>query len=176
MSRVKFSAIDKSPYKDEITGLILNGTTPTEIFKLMKDKYGEDFNINYQAVRRQRMKILNGIEETASTSHLRNQAIQSQIYKDVQSVQMLGNSLRILSNQLAKVARSVNNKEERKEVRDIVLSIDKVTSTLLRYSDKIQTKPEFSEEDLLNKIIDCFEGFPSELQIKFIERWKKIEL
>jgi len=166
-----------SPFKDEINLLIFDGKydSPLKIYNFMKQKYGDKFSLSHENVSRHRKRQVDKVKENATASLLRNKAIQDQIVKDVRTVHMLRTSLSTLSDQLEEVKKDIKDRVERKEVRDIINGIGKITETLLRYSDKIQSKPKFDPDTLLRKIIQCFEDIPPEYQIKFIERWKKIE-
>ena len=146
-----------------------------DLYKFMIEKHKEKFNINYQCLRRHYRDTQDIIGQSVKASRFREQAIQDQIFKDVETVRIIKRSLDSLKKQLEVVENSnLVNSKERKEIRDIINMLNKTLELLLRYSDKIEgQKPTFDEDELFGQIQQCFEGIPSEYQMMFIEKWKE---
>jgi len=139
----------------------------------MTEEHKEKFNINYQCLRRHYRETQDIIGQSVKASRLREQAIQDQIYQDIETVRILKRSLNALKDQLTTVQNSgLVSSKERKEIRDIIHTLNKTLELLLKYSDKIEKEPKEDEETLFRKMIECMKEFPSEYQMKFIEKWK----
>jgi len=85
--------------------------------------------------------------------------------------QLLGN-LKLCSEKIEKKA-----KEEHMEVQDEKVLLDWLSEArmtieeILKWKDKIEWETPESEEDQVKKIMECMSDFPSELLLKFKERW-----
>jgi len=169
--------IKNSPYIEEITKSILEKRFDSgrKLYLYFKEKYPDSFTFSYMTVSRYYNKIMNEVRDTAEVNDLRDRAIKSQIYQDIETVQTLSNHLKVLNKQLEKIMGDLNDPIKRKEVRDIVRTCSKVTEQLLRYSDKIEKEPEEDKDALFRRMIECMKEFPSEYQIKFIKKWKEFE-
>ena len=169
--------ICNSPFREEIDQYITDRKFKTimDLYKFMIDKYGEKFNLNYQVMRRHYRDFQNIVEQSVKASGLRERVIQDQIFKDIETVRIIRKNLGTLKNQLTTVGnKNLANPKERKEVRDIVNTINKTLELLLRYSDKIEyQKPNLNDDELIRKILQCFEGIPSEYQMMFIKKWRE---
>jgi len=166
-----------SPWLDEIDEYVTANKFKTiqALYDFMCRKYGPKFDISYHTMRRHVNHTKKELQWGVEASRFREQAIKDQIYKDIETVKITRNNLGILNKQLSEAEVDLSDPIDRKEVRDIIRMINDTVGLLLKYSDKIQHKSEFSEEDLVQKMITCMKEFPMDLQMKFITKWKELK-
>jgi len=173
----KSCTLCNSPWVDEVDEYVTANKFKTiqALYDFMCRKYGTKFDISYHTTRRHIIHVRQELGWGVEASKLREKAIRDQIYKDIETVKVVRQGLNTLAKQLDEVERDLYDPSERKEVRDIVKTIISAVELLLKYSDKIQKEPTFSEEDFIQKMLACMKEFPMELQMKFITKWKEIK-
>jgi len=136
----------------------------------MREKYGMDsFIHNYQVLRRH-------VFHTKNVGRLRQKTIEGQTIRDVETLRLVEGNLKSLQNQLTSIENvDLLNSKERKEVRDIIRSINSTLELILRYSDRIKQDPTVDEEEIFHKIVKCIEDFPREYQTQFARKWRSFE-
>jgi len=158
----------------EYNKLFHKGWEIKEIWRKAITENNETFS--YESMRRHFRNDVEGVLEAhKKADKLRKQILEEEIKKDIIVAQQIRNDLELLNDMLNKIKDNIDDRGSREEILKIISKIHDTLELLLRFADQIQFKPRISEEAIYEKVVKCMFDFPTDLIIKFMERWKKYE-
>ena len=155
--------------------LRMEGREVKLIWRLSKTDYKDNINLHSFYYHFQN-HLENIIEEGVKASKFREKQIEKEIYQSIEAAMALRQNLVLSNKQLEMLKDKMDDPEVRKEIRDIMFKSNQTIELILRFIDKLQSRPKDSTENVFEKIIFCMKDFPPELILKFTERWKDYDL
>jgi len=159
------------PHRAWIEKRILEGWVKKEIYNEMKRK---DMNPPpYKSILNHARKCMQiYMDQSLKSDRLRKEKIREEIKRDLNTAKGLRQNLELLNRMIDRVIAEsdVDDKATREELSRLIHRVNETIELILRFSDKVGIIEE--PESLEDKIIYCLRDFPSDLIVKFKQRWE----
>ena len=159
-----------SPNRTKIDDLRTKGLEVKKIWRIIQIEYKEDIpihSLHYHF----RNHLENIIQEGIKASRFREEQINKHISQGIEAARVLMTNLEKCAEQYKLLGERIDDPEVRREIRDIMSRSNQTIELILRFLEKVESKPVDKGEDVLQKIIHCMQDFPRDLIVKFSERW-----